>query len=447
MQSLFEAYFWGKGSYRTYWYAFFVAFPFTWRNVIIPNVAGGGLFNEYLDLTLYLADVLLLMCIINILKHENVIKSINNFKKMFHVERIVFVILFIYTLINFYIAPSKTLWIDAFLSILRAGLVAFITYYYFIIDKSCSTWNKSRVFMGILFLSVLVQLLIGFSQYTINSSAGFYYLGEQILSTEIPGVAEINSDHGKQLRSYGTFLHPNIFGGYIVVMFVIFYAAMRFLLFHVEQKWIIFKKFHVEQILFVAFTAICLYSIYLSQSKSAILSFSLSFMFILFHVEQKWIIFKKFHVEQILLLISISFLLYIFINNDWRQSVAERINIFDNYHDYNLNLWGHGLGNDVYLLQFKNHSFWQLQPIHNIFYKVFFEYGYLGSVGLIIFLIYSFFKYIVPRGTIYLLPMIPLAIIGSIDHYLIDIYVGNILFGLSIGLVLVLSSPLNIDKH
>jgi hypothetical protein len=396
MQSLFEAYFWGKGSYRTYWYAFFVAFPFTWRNVIIPNVAGGGLFNEYLDLTLYLADVLLLMCIINILKHENVIKSINNFKKMFHVERIVFVILFIYTLINFYIAPSKTLWIDAFLSILRAGLVAFITYYYFIIDKSCSTWNKSRVFMGILFLSVLVQLLIGFSQYTINSSAGFYYLGEQILSTEIPGVAEINSDHGKQLRSYGTFLHPNIFGGYIVVMFVIFYAAMRFLLFHVEQKWIIFKKFHVE---------------------------------------------------QILLLISISFLLYIFINNDWRQSVAERINIFDNYHDYNLNLWGHGLRNDVYLLQFKNHSFWQLQPIHNIFYKVFFEYGYLGSVGLIIFLIYSFFKYIVPRGTIYLLPMIPLAIIGSIDHYLIDIYVGNILFGLSIGLALVLSSPLNIDKH
>ena len=313
---------------------------------------------------------------------------------MFHVERIVFVILFIYTLINFYIAPSKTLWIDAFLSILRAVMVAFITYYYFIIDKSCSTWNKSRVFTGILFLSVLVQLLIGFSQYTINSSAGFYYLGEQILSTEIPGVAEINSDHGKQLRSYGTFLHPNIFGGYMVVVFVIFYAAMRFLLFHVEQKWIIFKKFHVE---------------------------------------------------QMLSLVSICVLLYVFINNDWRQSVVERINIFDNY-DYNINLWGHGLGNDVYLLQLKNHSFWQLQPIHNIFYKGVFEYGYLGSVSLIIFLLYSFFKYIVPRGTIYLLPLIPLVIIGNLDHYLMDIYAGNILLGLIIGLVFVLSSPLYIDN-
>ncbi len=439
MQSMFEVYFWGKGSYRTYWYAFFVAFPFTWRNVIIPNITG-GLFNEYLDVTFYMADALLLMCIISILKHEKIIKSIKDIKKMFHVEHSVLIFLLVYTLINFSIAPSKTLWIDAFLSILRVGLVAFITYYYFIVDKSCSTWNKTRIFIVILFVVTSLQLSIALAQYMSDSSVGIYYLGEQILSTEISGVAEIDSDSGKQLRSYGTFLHPNIFGGYVVILFVIYYSVLRLPVFHVEQKWNIFKKFHVEQIFFIAFALICLYSIYISQSKSAILAFCLSFMFILFHVEQKWNIFKKFHVEQILLLIAVLLLIVVFTNNGWQKSFSERGDIFANYHDYELNLLGHGLGNDVYLLQLKNHIFWQWQPIHNIFYKIVFEYGYLGSIVLSIFLLYSFFKYIVPRGTIYLLPLLPLVIIGNVDHYLVDIYVGNVLLGLSIGLILILSS-------
>ena len=450
MQSFWERYFFGKEAYRTFWYAFLIAFPFSWRKVLIPTVGGSTPFNEYLDISLYISDLLLFFCLYLIIKHKYNNKSIFKQIRVFHVEQITLLMILFYTLINFYISPSKMLWLDTFLGIMRIASVGYITYYYFLQDKTCSTWNK-MILLYILMGSLLFQVFLGMFQYVSNQSLGLTVLNESVLSPNMSGVAKIDFEDGKQIRSYGTFLHPNIFAGYIATIFAIFLVFIKWYMFHVEQKWHYLKKFHVEQWAIFIFSSICLLGLYLSHSKSGILSFWLVFIFYMFHVEQKWHYLKKFHVEHIVFLITSVTLIWIFQQSDINQSINERIDISNSYMLLEQSLLiGHGLGQGVYILSQQDAYMleWKIQPIHNIFLICLLEYGILGVAVLLLFMIVCLRKLNVPRGTsgFHWLPISVIFVLGIFDHYPLDIYVGNILFGLSIG-CLFLNRVIYIDKR
>jgi len=81
-------------------------------------------------------------------------------------------------------------------------------------------WNIFSGFLIIIIISGFIQSIIGFVQFFTNQSAGLFWLRESVLSPEISGVAKIIFDGASQIRAYGLFPHPNIFGGFLVISII-----------------------------------------------------------------------------------------------------------------------------------------------------------------------------------------------------------------------------------
>ncbi len=444
MYTLLRELLWGERAYLTYWYAFLLSFPFSWRKVISPSVTGGS-FNEYLDLSLYVGDSLILVAFILILKHENSRKSILSSTKMFHVEHWLGVIFVLYILCSFFWSENKWLWIDGIVSLIRIIAILSIFIFTFKLDKEqddCSTWNNLKYFTFIIALSLLLQSFVGISQFIHNRSIGLGVIGESSLNQYTDGVAKIDFDTFKQIRAYGTFLHPNVFSGYLVVsiLFVLTYLRLKS-----------GKMFHVEQFLLYFSVLLATLGLIFTFSKIAIVSFCIMIGWYLFHVEQIHLK-KMFHVEHLFFLMAlVGFLLVMFIlgRDQILKSIYERLFIF---HIQPIQgeelLFGKGMGQSVYALS-ENHpnlENWQLQPIHNVYLLIIYEIGLFGF-SILSYLIFVYIQN-VPRGTSSLF-YVPILIIGTIaifDHYLWDIYVGQVLLALGFGWTVV-GAYIDIDKN
>lgn len=429
--SVLYDYFLGPRAYQSFWYAFLIILPFSWRKVILPSVTGGQ-FNEYLDISLYVGDILILSTFLLLIKHKKLIKSI--YDRKFHVEQLVGISFIVYIFLSFLWSSSTLLWADSMIVVVRCVLVFFV--FSHIINESrnqdkflkYSTLSHSMVIFGI---SVIFQAFLAIIQFYLNHSLGFFILNESNISSIIPGIAKIDFSGWKHIRAYGTFLHPNILAGYALIIMLI------------NIHW--FSLFHVKQLLvYVVFPA-SIACIVLAFSKGAIISLIISMLFLLFHVEQK----KRgmFHVEQILLAVSITILsLFIVFSAqmNWEKSISERLIIYKNYAslDRSSSL-GSGLGQLVYQLSASKSvtDQWLLQPVHNIYIIL---YNELGIIGVLLFGLYVILT--VPRGTLdtSFLPVLSILIIGFFDHYFIDIYVGNVLMALAFAWWLQMSRNVNI---
>lgn len=64
----------------------------------------------------------------------------------------------------------------------------------------------------------------GIAQFIVQHDLGMHVLGESRLSVGIPGVATFSTEHGKYIRSYGPFAHPNSLAGSILIGGILLYA-------------------------------------------------------------------------------------------------------------------------------------------------------------------------------------------------------------------------------
>lgn len=448
MKAFLNEYFLGERAYLTYWYAFLLSLPFSWRKVIVPAVSGGN-FNEYMDISIYIGDILILCTLLIILKHESNRKSIFSLLQLFHVEQIFILLLITYLGISIFWSQSIPLLFDGIIAFIRIITIVAISIFILIRNNyqvNCSTWNNLKYFTFIFSLILVFQSFIGITQFITNHSIGLFFLGESNINQYIAGVAKINFDQYRQIRSYGTFLHPNIFAGYTAI-------GILFILFYIKKSY---KLFHVEQYYYRSVLILLILSLFTTFSKSAIVSLMVSIPLLLFHVEQfpvngvrvikntplniRKIVSKLFHVEQLAFLsIILVFILVIFISghDQINKSIDERIAI-NKYYGINIQdaLFGQGIGQSVYGLWKKNTAleYWQYQPIHNVYLQSIIELGIIGS-GILIMITISFLRKIVPRGTIVpqLAVLTCLGTLAMFDHYLWDIYTGQVLLALSLG--------------
>ena len=437
MYTLIRALFWGERAYLTYWYAFLLSFPFSWRTVLVPSVIGGP-FNEYMDISLYVGDILILSSIILIIKHNITYKSILSKLKMFHVEHWLILTLVFYLTLSILWSEQWLLWMDGIMGFIR--VITILSIFVFSLkqyqsENDCSTWNNIKWLTFIMAFSLSMQAIIGISQFIHNGSIGLSILGESEIAENIPGVAKIDFETHKQIRAYGTFLHSNILGGYLVLS-IIFLSIF----------WRKFRPhmFHVEQLLIKIAILLGLFALIITFSKSALFAFVLSLGIYMFHVEQ-FKTKKMFHVEHLVLFLSIlSLVLVVFISgkNQLIKSIDERIRLFEINTIYNEEwLIGKGLNQSIYNLYQQNfdRENWQLQPIHNIYLNIISDVGIFGLI-LMIFVLIRYIGY-VPRGTFFLVygPLLVIGTIGIFDHYPWDIYAGQILLSLAIGWAIVYS--------
>ncbi len=313
-------------------------------------------------------------------------------------------------------------------------LVEFSLLYFYI--KSNSEISLNSVFYVFVFSGVF-QALLGIFQFFSQSNLGLKYLGETILSPDMPGVAKIDTESGKVMRAYGTFTHPNVLSAYLFLSISFFYYLLL-------EKIKVLKWNHFL-ILFVLF-----FGLFLTFSRSAILVFFV-FLAILF--------FKFKGVVNIKKATFFLVFLSVFFSSVFFDEVSQRANVVSDVENLNFRgiyedvakefiiknpFFGVGAGNFVNssknLNLFFDDMVWAYQPVHNVYLLISSELGVFAFVSF--FLFFSFLilalrksKHIKNKDIVLLGVMFSISLLFLIDHYFWSFQQGRLMLWFVFGVV------------
>ena len=291
--------------------------------------------------------------------------------------------------------------------------------------------SRTSIVFGMVILG-LVESLIGFLQVVFQGSIGWYLLGEPRLDILNPEVAKtIVSGGGRLLRAYGTFVHPNILGAFLVVSFLCLICL--FLTPHPTKN-----NFERRLSLFIGCGVLffLILGLILTFSRAAWL---VSFLMGGFYLGLEF--FRKKHLrEKIIFLVIVIFIITTSLILIFHWVIFPKIYLsasepaIQQRMDYLKLGWqsvkenpffGVGLGQPIYK--------GQNQPIHNLYLLIASE---TGLVGLFLFFLFIYFIF---RHSFEIQEIIFISILflGMFDHYLWTIPAGQLLLWITIFFIVV----------
>ncbi|MBN1258921.1 O-antigen ligase family protein [Candidatus Peregrinibacteria bacterium] len=265
----------------------------------------------------------------------------------------------------------------------------------------------------ILLYGALFQLALGYLQWYLNHSLHLSIIGEQTLGGDVLGVAKNDVAEGvKQIRPYGTFLHPNILAAYLLA---ILFISLRYLRGRSLAFWLILL------------TA----GIWFTGSRAVALAvIACFFMLIIFAYVKELKNRKSVIVAALLLLLAV---------NAWFFANSSAIRTGDPSWQERLNqnvisremVLARPLGIGVFNFTLEMENFaaeklspWEFQPVHNTYFLIANETGFQGLLILFAAIIFFFWKRW--EGE-YALPLMAFILVTPFDHYLWDSFTGMIL--------------------
>lgn len=335
-------------------------------------LSGGN--NPYTSFWIYLSDVFLFLslffwCLALYLDPLR-------FKKLtFGDKRLMFFIL----LFLLFLEASVFVAMDTSVSFF--ALIRFIEYFaaYIMVANHVI---EVRQIMYTLFFVFLFESFVAIFQSMKQGSLGLSFLGETFLSPTLPGVAKVALDDQNFLRSYGTFLHPNILGGWIAFL-ILPMLSVRYR----------------EKVFYTALLFVFLLGLVLTFSRTAWLA--LLFGLIMYHVFTR----KRFSPKAVIVFLSL-FLLFIVAFNVGgvlfkRISFQDR-SAFDQRKEFlavsfdmaKKHPLGVGLNNFTLALPdivARPLAPWEHQPVHNVFALFINELGVPGGLFYMFFWFSLFF--------------------------------------------------------
>lgn len=389
---------------------------------------------QYGTIGIYLSEIFLIVWIFLevILQRKKIFKTFQDNRILFWLS---FGLLFFF-FISIFQSQDKWLSLNFFVIFLQG----FSLFWLF---KNAKIENKKVI--QILIFSSLLQSFLGIYQFIFQTSFSSKYLGLQEHVIDQGGTAVIENGNGRWLRAYGGFSHPNIFGGFLSLIFV--FVLHNFLFSNQNRNSRIYYFFSLNIIFLGILT---------SFSRSTFLSFfSANFLIYLYLI----IFYKNFFKKLILptfSLLSVFSIFFFFYSNLFftrtnlenrleQKSVDERVSqVSQSFSIIKNNFWqGIGLGNYTLFL-YQNDYFqapiWQYQPVHNVYLLLFSEVGFFGFLFFLSFIFYfiihfiEFFKNkIFFKSEKYFLffsfvAFFSLLIIGLFDHWFYSFYFGIIFF-------------------
>jgi hypothetical protein len=252
---------------------------------------------------------------------------------------------------------------------------------------------------AVLFSSVLLQLFVGLYQFSKGVSLGAYFLGESHVVNGMLNSSFIDINGEIFLRAYGTFPHPNILAGWLLLVTVITLLS--------------FKNSILE---YVTLTFISLLMI-LTFSRVSILLYI--FILLLFVLSK---ILKKGSPLSLSGLLWIRFMNLFNVDSSW----VDRVKLFKlNMEIFKENfLLGTGIGNSLRYYEgrvpYTDAGRLLVQPVHNIFLLSFVEMG-IGVALYFWFVIYRFVIKDVRWEILKVGVVLILVVVGMFDHYLLSL--------------------------
>jgi len=350
---------------------------------------------DYLSPTLYTTDILVIALFL-----------ISLFKNKIRVNPI-------FSLTVLFLSVSIFLSANVFVGwygLLKFFELSFLVWY--ISQNSKPITHNSKLF--ILFsIGILFESLLAIFQIIHQGSLGgiFYFFGERSFTASTPGIANASVGGQLILRPYGTFSHPNMLAGYLVV------AMLLVVYFWRKQKNVIPAKAGIQKNLGSliksgmtienALLALVLFlgslALFLSLSRVAIVSWIIAgLMLAFFYTKEKLkrsFLFIGLGVLTFLVLLFVFFpeLIFRFAISPMDESVVMREQLAKTAFAMIAShpLFGVGLNNFISSIpQFSQSSF-ILQPVHSIYLLVAAELGIPGLLfflGLLWFLVKSLLK-------------------------------------------------------
>jgi len=318
--------------------------------------------------------------------------------------------------------------------------------------------KKETKILQVLLYSGIFQAILAIAQFIKQGSIGIKFVEAGIFSPDSPGVANFILNGERIMRSYGSFSHPNVLAGFLLMAIFAFYA--------------IWLKKPINILRCIGF-AILVFAMFLTFSRTAIAVFGvMSLMFFLFeffklrkleYTEQRLADGKK--IIKLFLLFAVSCLLTIIILFPYikarfftisMEEQAVDLRIFYNKMAVEMikekPVLGIGIGNFVNYSQNypaylraaskvagvasrsgsgQSLPDWIYQPVHNIYLLIASEIGILGLLAFLGFVAMVIIKKI--KST-FLFLVISFLILALLDHYFWTLQSGGIMFWLALSL-------------
>ncbi len=359
---------------------FILFFPFQIRSLIFSdNFYLTGNFNTYGSFFIFAADIFLMLSLVGwglaYLTGE-IDWKLDWGDRGLSILSAIFILLLV---VNIFIFPGAF----AIFFVFRL-----IILYFFYLLLSNGILAREKIIRYFTFAMVF-QVLIAIGQYVSQGSIGLLFLGEPVIGPTVLGAAKVNLPSGLFIRSYGTFLHPNIFAAALFAAILLSLYVYR-------------KRIYMFLVFAPMFSAGSVFSFYRSMMFALILSFFL----IISLAERKELLKQILYVTAVFVFFIVVFDLQ---NIFWQRyiigddggAVAERLNYLSVSRKVILdNPFGVGIGqftNEMQSFSETKLEPWEAQPVHNLFLLVAAEAGLAAALILGLVFFYIFFR------TIYLM--------------------------------------------
>lgn len=349
-----------------------------------PSAFIYGIRIDYLSPTIYLLDLLIVLYSVLELSTS----GLRNCLK-FGAWNLATILPLLLTNLLFSVNPLSTLtWV------LRLVL-------YLIFIRSVTSSLPKLLIAKLLAFVIAFQVSLGAVQvYFGHTLQGpLYWLGERALSLGSPNVAVAAVFNQLTLRPYGTFSHPNILAGWLVVALSLYLTLIRRYTSKASQWQVVIPS------------VFCVLGVLLSQSRVAALSL-FGFLLPTIFFKSRQLLFGYL----LLILTATSFFLFSGSFPRSPLSVSDRLilqttslQVFQAYP-----LFGVGAQASLTTYPSVNPALRLLQPDHNSFTLFLSWFGLIGLFAVLLF--YRTLRFHLLSFAFYLLPLIPLL---SFDHYLL----------------------------
>jgi type IV secretory pathway TrbD component len=384
-----------------------------------------GLRIDYLSPTVYLTDILV-VGILGMWGLENITNvkcQMSNVKFKSQILKLLFPFsIFIFLLINSLLAQNPGAALYKFVKIGEFSLLGLY------VAKNIN-FSLNRLIVFSLSGAVVYSSLIAILQFFKQASLGgiFWWLGERTFNVATPGIAKAVVDGQLIMRPYGTFPHPNVLAGFILVslIFVIAKFSSRSL-FNKSSRWMV--------------VSLGIIAMALSFSRSAwLVGVSIGLWLLTTHFLKK----LRKHILllvscYLLVVIMLATLLSIKLPFSTDEAFFQRVQLIKSASlmIQTNPLIGVGLNNFIVRLpenwSLTGFTYW-LQPVHNIYLLVAAETGIVGLVIFGWFLVLTYKKLLITNYQL-LITLSAILALGLFDHYWLTLQQTQLLLTIILGL-------------
>ncbi len=413
---------------KIFFYALILFLPTQLGKHFWPDLSSvSGIRIDYLSPTIYFTDLLIVGLFVSWAIFNFQFSIFNQFFKTSIFKKLTFLVVVIFLTINILLSNNI---FGGFYVLLKFLEFSFVAFYVATVLKEKDVLRKIAVALSV---GVVFESLLAFAQFAKQGSVGgvLYFLGERFFTMGTSGIANASIDGELILRPYGTFPHPNVLAGYLVIALTcIVFANFKFQISN-------FKK----GLFFFSFVLGTLALLFTMSRVAIVLWIVLLLIGIMVRIRDKLRLLSLGMIlfGALLAVYAISpNLIHRFSQTSFsEEAVVQREELMQSAAVMIDRQTGFGVGLGNFLptlatIQKPVSLGLYLQPVHNIFLLVAAETGVIGFMFFTGFLYATFLK---ARKHLYLLFMfLAVLVLGFFDHYFLTLQQGQLLLALVVGL-------------